>query len=33
MKYFDKILKNTIFAVSNIVLIGLNIILYFNAEK
>ncbi len=33
MKYFDKILKNSIFAVSNIVLIGLNIILDFNAEK
>ncbi len=32
MKYFDKILKNSIFAVSNIVLIGLNIILDFNAE-
>ncbi len=33
MKYFDKILKNSIFAVSNIVLIGLNIILDFNAKK
>ncbi len=33
MKYFDKILKNSIFAVSNIVLIGLNIILDFNAKN
>ncbi len=33
MKYFDKILKNSIFAISNIVLIGLNIILDFNAKK
>ncbi|NVN93765.1 MAG: type III pantothenate kinase [Bacteroidetes bacterium] len=33
MKYFDKILKNSIFAVSNIVLIGLNIILDFNAKS
>ena len=33
MKYFDKILKSSIFAVSNIVLIGLNIILDFNAKN
>lgn len=31
MKYFDKKLKNSIFALSNIVLHGLNIILDFNA--
>ena len=33
MKYFANSLKNSIFAVSNIVLIGLNIILDFNAEN
>lgn len=33
MKYFDKKIKNSIFAFPNIVLYGLNIILDFNAEK
>ncbi|MCX6232228.1 MAG: type III pantothenate kinase [Bacteroidetes bacterium] len=33
MKYFANSLKNSIFAVSNIVLIGLNIILDFNAKN
>ena len=32
MKYFDKCLKNNIFAVSNIVIAGLNIILDFNLD-
>ena len=31
--YFDKILKNNIFAVPNIVLMGLNIILDFNDKN
>ncbi len=33
MKYFDKIIKNSIFAFPNIVLFGLNIILDFNVEN
>lgn len=33
MKYFDKKIKNSIFAFPNIVLFGLNIILDFNAEN
>lgn len=33
MKYFDKIIKNSIFAYPNIVLYGLNLILDFNAKK
>ena len=33
LKYFDKRLKNNIFAVPNIVIIGLNLILDFNVRK
>jgi type III pantothenate kinase len=33
MKYFDKKIKNSIFAYPNIVMFGLNIILDFNAKK